>query len=47
MVFGIDIVSKIMGRNKRTILATVGTTDRNFSRYWSTHNCFTDGTPMT
>lgn len=47
MVFGIDYVSKMIGRNKKTILAVVGTMDRNFSKYWSNASSIPDGTPLT
>jgi len=35
MVIGIDILNKIIGKNKRVIMAIVATLNKSFSRYWS------------
>ena len=36
MVIGIDTLTKISGKNKRTVLAVVATTNKTMTKYWST-----------
>jgi aubergine-like protein len=43
MVFGIDLLTKITGKNRRQILAMVGTVNKSFSKYWSTCKCISEG----
>ncbi len=42
MIFGIDLLNKIVGKNKRQILAVVGTVNKTFSKYWSTCKCVSE-----
>ncbi len=39
MIFGIDLLTKIVGKNRRQILAMAGTVNKTFSKYWSTCKC--------
>jgi len=43
MVFGIDLLTKVVGKHRRQILACAATMNKTFSKYWSNCKCIPEG----
>ena len=46
MVFGIDLLHKMTGKNKRIVLGVVATTNKTMTKYWSTCKNIPEGVSM-